>query len=127
MFKRTPGGKKRFAIGMLVLGIMLFIWFSGIKQCLTFDYIQAQSAWLHAQVEQHYLRTVLLYLASFVAVVIFCLPGAALMSILGGYLFGVFFGVLYLMIGATLGAILFFWRCAIYWVPICNNALLRDW
>lgn len=108
MFKRIPGGKKRFIIGMIVLALMGLIWFSGIKQCITFDYIKTQSAWLRTQVEDHYWQTVFLYLVSFVMVVIFCLPGAAVMSIVGGYLFGVFFGVLYLMIGATIGAIIFF-------------------
>lgn len=108
MFKNTPQSKKRFIIGMIVLAIMAFIWFSGIRKCFTFDYIKTQSDWLRMQVETNYWKTVFLYLISFVIVVIFCLPGAAVMSIVGGYLFGVFFGLLYLIIGATIGAIIFF-------------------
>lgn len=108
MFKKTPHSKRRFIIGMIVFIIMAVIWFSGLKQCFTFDYIKTQSAWLCAQVTNHYWRTVFLYLIAFVAVVIFCLPGAAVMTIVGGYLFGIFFGVFYLIIGATIGASIFF-------------------
>lgn len=107
MFKNS-GSKRRFIIGIAVLALMVFIWVSGIKNCFTIDYIKAQSTWLRSQVENHYWQTVFSYLLSFVAVVIFCLPGAAVMTIVGGYLFGVFFGVLYLMIGATIGASIFF-------------------
>lgn len=108
MFSKTPQSKKRFIIGMIVLAIIIFIWVSGIRKCFTFEYIKTQSDWLHMQVETQYWRTVILYLLAFIMVVIFCLPGAAVMSIVGGYLFGVLFGVMYLMIGATLGAIIFF-------------------
>lgn len=108
MFKKTPHAKRRFIIGMIVLGLMAFIWFSGIKNCFTFEYIKTQSDWLRMQVETNYWKTVLLYLISFITVVLFCLPGAAVMTIVGGYLFGVFFGVIYLIIGATIGATIFF-------------------
>lgn len=107
MFKNS-GSKRRFIIGIAILALMGFIWFSGIKNCFTFDYIKTQSAWLCAQVENHYWQTVILYLLAFVVVVIFCLPGAAVMTIVGGYLFGIFFGVIYLIIGATIGATIFF-------------------
>lgn len=93
---------------MVVLAIMSFIWFSGLRNCFTFDYLKTQSAWLSAQVANNYWKTVLAYLASFVGVVLFCLPGAAAMTILGGYLFGVIFGVIYLIIAATIGACIFF-------------------
>lgn len=108
MFKKTPHAKRRFIIGMIVLAVMALIWFSGIKNCLTFDYIKTQSEWLRMQVEHHYWQTVFSYLLAFVIVVIFCLPGAAVMTIVGGYLFGVFFGVIYLIMGATIGATIFF-------------------
>lgn len=108
MFSKTPHAKRRFIIGMIVLAIIIFIWVSGIRKCFTFEYIKTQSDWLRMQVETHYWKTVFLYLLAFITVVIFCLPGAAVMSIVGGYLFGVFFGVIYLMIGATIGAIIFF-------------------
>lgn len=108
MFKKTPHAKRRFIIGMIVLAVMAFIWFSGIKKCFTFEYIKTQSDWLRMQVETNYWKTVFLYLVSFISVVIFCLPGAAVMTIVGGYLFGVFFGVIYLIIGATIGASIFF-------------------
>lgn len=108
MFNRKKWLDHRILIGSIIIALILFLWISGVKNCLTFDQIKKNSMWLHEQVHQHYWRTVLLYLSAFVVVVMACLPGAALMTILGGYLFGVFFGVLYLAIGATIGAFLFF-------------------
>lgn len=108
MFNRKKWLNHRIIIGALIISLILVLWLSGIKNCLTFEQIKKNSMWLHQQVHEHYWRTVVLYISTFVVVVIACLPGAALMSIVGGYLFGVSFGVLYLTIGATLGAFLFF-------------------
>ncbi|HBA43933.1 MAG TPA: hypothetical protein DCZ07_13265, partial [Alphaproteobacteria bacterium] len=43
-----------------------------------------------------------------IAVVAFSLPGGAVMTIAGGFLFGPVFGTLWTVIGATIGATLLF-------------------
>ena len=95
-------------IGLIfVIGISI-IWASGFHKCLTFDQVKANTVWLSEQVTHHYWWTVLVYIAVYIGIVICSLPGAALMSIIGGFLFGVFEASIYINIGATIGATIFF-------------------
>ncbi len=108
MSRISSSGKKRIALAVIVIFFMAAFWYSGVPQCLTFECIKAKSIWLRAQVIECYWKTVCLYLLTFIAIVVCCLPGAAVMSIMAGYLFGMFFGLIYLVMGATSGAIFFF-------------------
>lgn len=55
--------------------------------------------------DSNYVLTVLLFIAAYVIVVAFSLPGATVMTLAGGFLFATFPGALFNMVGATLGAI----------------------
>ena len=48
------------------------------------------------------------FVALYVVVVAFSLPGAAIMTLTGGFLFGIFPGALFNLVGATLGAVALF-------------------
>lgn len=81
-----------------VVGFLLF------RDSLSFQALQDNSEALLAFRDSHYVITVLAFVAVYTLVVTFSLPGAAVASITGGYLFTVFPGMLFNMIAATLGA-----------------------
>ena len=58
--------------------------------------------------DAHYLWAVLGFLLAYVAVVALSLPGATVATLIGGFLFGLFPGVLYNVLAAGTGAILVF-------------------
>lgn len=58
--------------------------------------------------DAHYLATVAAFLAAYVAIVALSLPGGTVATLTGGFLFGLFPGVFYNVIGATVGAVLIF-------------------
>lgn len=58
--------------------------------------------------DAHYLATVACFIAAYVAIVAFSLPGATVATLTGGFLFGVFPGALYNIAAATIGAALIF-------------------
>ena len=58
--------------------------------------------------DSHYLLASLVFVAVYVVFVGFSLPGALILTLTGGFLFGMFPGALYNGIGATLGAVLVF-------------------
>ena len=58
--------------------------------------------------DAHYGLTVLAFVALYVVVVVTSLPGATILTLTGGFLFGVFPGFLYNGFGATVGAVLVF-------------------
>lgn len=59
------------------------------------------------------LLTPALFCVTYVIIVICCLPFAALMSILGGWLFGIIGGTLYVVLGAVIGSLISYY-CARY-------------
>lgn len=58
--------------------------------------------------DAHYLATALAFVAVYVAIVALSLPGGTVATLTGGFLFGLFPGVLFNVTGATLGAVLIF-------------------
>jgi uncharacterized membrane protein YdjX (TVP38/TMEM64 family) len=58
--------------------------------------------------DAHYLWAVLAFLAAYVAIVALSLPGGTVATLTGGFLFGLFPGVFYNVLGAGTGAILVF-------------------
>lgn len=58
--------------------------------------------------DANYPATVLAFVLAYVAIVAFSLPGGTVATLTGGFLFGIFPGVLYNVVGATVGAIAIF-------------------
>ncbi|MEY8840114.1 TVP38/TMEM64 family protein [Cribrihabitans sp. XS_ASV171] len=75
---------------------------------LTFDTLRENREALLAYRDEHYVVMVLGFMALYIAIVAFSLPGAAVASVTGGFLFGLWAGTAYNVISATIGAILIF-------------------
>ncbi|WP_127105144.1 TVP38/TMEM64 family protein [Pararhodobacter zhoushanensis] len=85
-----------------VLGLVL------LRDRLSFESLAANHDALLAYRAANPLLTPALFIAAYVVVVAFSIPGAIWVTLTGGFLFGVFPGVLYNVSGATLGALLLF-------------------
>jgi uncharacterized membrane protein YdjX (TVP38/TMEM64 family) len=75
---------------------------------LSFESLARHRETLLAFRDAHYLWAVLAFLAAYVAIVALSLPGGAVATLAGGFLFGLFPGVLYNILGAGTGAVLIF-------------------
>ena len=79
-----------------------------LRDVINFETLRENREALMAFRDAHYLLAVLAFMAAYVAIVTFSLPGAALSTITGGFLFGIFPGVLFTVSSATIGAVLLF-------------------
>ena len=79
-----------------------------LRDHLSFDALFAHRNTLLAYRDSHYLWASLAFVAVYILLVAFSVPGAIWVTLTGGFLFGLFPGVIYNLIGATLGAILVF-------------------
>jgi uncharacterized membrane protein YdjX (TVP38/TMEM64 family) len=75
---------------------------------LGLDYLRANRASLLALVESHLVAASIGFVFVYVGVVALSLPGATIMTLAGGFLFGAPLGAALAVIGATLGATLLF-------------------
>lgn len=94
-----------FSLGFIAL--IGLIKFSGINDYMTLEYLQAKSAILKSFVAQHYLTTMIGFFLAYI-LLITVLPFVFPLSLLGGFLFGIFPGILLTLIAATIGSTLTF-------------------
>ncbi|MFP6847925.1 MAG: FAD-dependent oxidoreductase [Pseudomonas sp.] len=109
---------RKIALMGLILALLGSFFVFDIGQYLNLEALKAQQVALNAQVaEQPWLAAGVFFLA-YVAVTALSLPGAALMTLLGGALFGLIEGFVLISFASTLGASL---------AMLSSRFLLRDW
>lgn len=99
--------KKVIAL-LSIAALYLLLRYWGVTEYLTFEQLQAHRHALQIFVEQHYWFAVLVYLAFYVLAIALSFPSASLITLTGGFLFGVWVGTCLSVIGATIGAIIAF-------------------
>lgn len=75
---------------------------------ISFEALVHHRTIIDALVTQHPVLAILAYTAIYIATVAFSLPGAAFLTVVGGFLFGFLVGTAAAIVGATVGATLIF-------------------
>jgi uncharacterized membrane protein YdjX (TVP38/TMEM64 family) len=92
------------AIAAAVVGLRL----AGVGDLLTLEHLQQRRDELAAAVRERYALSLAVYLLAYAAVVAFSIPGATVMTLAGGFVFGTLPTVLAVNAAATAGAVLAF-------------------
>jgi uncharacterized membrane protein YdjX (TVP38/TMEM64 family) len=99
-------GKVLIAVIFLVVIVAFYVF--DLMAYISLDVLKANRDKLLAFADEHYWSAVGLFILTYVAQTAFSLPGATLMTLTGGFLFGSVWAALYVNIGATTGATLAF-------------------
>ncbi len=108
---------KAAILAAIGLAIGAFFYFD-LGQYLSLQALKDNRDRLLTFTDANYAGAVALFVLAYVAVTALSLPGAAIMTLAGGFLFGSVLGMLYVNLGATTGATLAF---------LAARYLLRDW
>ncbi len=92
---------------VIAAAIAAFVVFD-LKSVLSLDYFKEQQAAIGARFQAHPLQTAAIYFAIYVAVAGLSLPGAALMTLAGGAIFGLLWGTLIVSFASAIGATIAF-------------------
>ena len=95
---------KRLLPLVILLAAIAAAYALGLHRYLTLDALRDNRATLSAYVQQHYLIAALVYMALYTVVVALSLPAGAVLTLAGGLLFGIPWGIVFTVIGATTGA-----------------------
>jgi len=90
-------------IAVLALGLTAFFALD-LHRYFSFETLKENRMVLQAFVERHFLLAIAIYGAGYAIAVAFSFPGASILTIAGGFLFGLTSGTLATVLGATLGA-----------------------
>lgn len=99
--------KRLLPLLILATGLILFLALD-LGRFISFDTLREHRESLTAWVAGHWPMAALIYLLCYIAVVTFSLPGGAVMTITGGFLFGIWAGTALTVVAATIGATLLF-------------------
>jgi uncharacterized membrane protein YdjX (TVP38/TMEM64 family) len=112
----TPIGKI-VILAILGLGIGAFLYFD-LGQYFSLEALKANRDSLLTYTSANFATAVALFIGVYIVQTGFSLPGGAIMTLAGGFLFGSVLGTIFVNIGATIGATLAF---------LVARYLLRDW
>jgi uncharacterized membrane protein YdjX (TVP38/TMEM64 family) len=106
----TPIRENGFLRRLPLLAILLVAVFGAftLRDYLSFEALAENRETLIAFRDANYLLTAMAFVAAYILIVAFSLPGATIATLTGGFLFATFPGALFNIIGATIGAALIF-------------------
>lgn len=108
----------KIAIAVLIaVAIGAFFYFD-LGRFLSLQALKDNRDYLLSFTETHFAVAAALFVLAYVAVTGLSLPGAVILTLAGGFLFGAVLGTLFVNLGATAGATLAF---------LASRYLLRDW
>ena len=110
--------KSKLVLALLLIAVIAAFFVFDLKQYFTIDYFQSQRAAIDARVAANPLQAGLVFFLVYVAVTGLSLPGAAIMTLVAGAVFGLLWGTVIVSFASTLGATLAF---------LVSRFLLRDW
>ncbi len=93
------------AVVMLIAGFFLF----DLHQYLDFSYVKLRQALITDYFHTYPVKTVLIFFLAYFAVAGLSLPGAGVLSVLAGAIFGLPVGAVTVLLAATAGATVAFW------------------
>jgi len=99
--------KKIILIGVIALLIVSFFLFD-LQQYFSLEFIKEKQQSFNEYYQQNTLLTLLIFFVVYVAMAALSLPGAAIMTVLAGALFGLITGVIVVSFASTIGATLAF-------------------
>ncbi len=109
---------QRLLIVAAIIILVILFKVLGLGQYLTLDYLKTSQDKFTELYANHRLAVIAAYMTVYIVVTALSLPGAAVMTLAGGAMFGLWIGVLVVSFASTIGATL---ACFV------ARFLLRDW
>ena len=109
---------RRLLLIAVLAGLLIAYFAFDLGRFLSIDYFKSQQEAIEAWREAQPFKAALLFFLAYVAVTGLSLPGAAVMTLAAGAVFGLFWGLLLVSFASSLGATLAF---------LASRFLLHDW
>jgi dihydrolipoamide dehydrogenase len=110
--------KGKLVVAVLIVAAVAAFFLFDLKHYFSLEFFQSQRAAIDAHYAAHPGETVAIFFALYVVVTGLSLPGAAILTLVAGALFGLLWGVVIVSFASTIGATTAF---------LASRYLLRDW
>lgn len=109
---------KRWGLLVLLSGLLGVFFYFHLYRYLSFDNLRMHRMILVAWAHQHFFQAISGFMVFYTLVVAISVPGAVILTLIAGFLFGPLFGTIAVVISATLGAFIVF---------MAVELALREW
>lgn len=99
---------KRILFFIIFIAVIVTIRFSPLGELITIQNLKNFRMQLQAAVRDNYVPSVILFIVVYIVVTALSIPGAAILTLAGGFLYGPLQATLYVNVGATAGAVVVF-------------------
>jgi uncharacterized membrane protein YdjX (TVP38/TMEM64 family) len=110
--------KGKIAVLVVIAALVVAFFAFDLKQYFTIEYFQSQRAAIEAYFQAHPLQTALAFFLLYVVVTGASLPGAAILTLVAGAIFGLLWGTIIVSFASSIGATLAF---------LSSRYVPRDW
>ena len=107
----------KYTVAFLVLSFVACFFYFDLSQYLNFEYLQQKQSSFQSYQQANPILSIAIYMIVYVLVTAFSLPGAAILTLFAGALFGVVMGTIIVSFASTTGATLAF---------LVSRFILRD-
>jgi pyruvate/2-oxoglutarate dehydrogenase complex dihydrolipoamide dehydrogenase (E3) component/uncharacterized membrane protein YdjX (TVP38/TMEM64 family) len=105
---KNSAARWRWLLAILILALVTALWLSGAGEALTLEQLKARQAELQAWTRANLALAAMLFVGVYVLVTALSIPGAAIMTLAAGALFGLVIGTVLVSFASTIGATLAF-------------------
>ncbi len=110
--------KKQTLVGLIFIAGIVIVRALGFANYCSLSFVHAHIDVLHTYINNHYYYSVLVFIASYALACALAMPGSTFFLIACGLLFGVYPGIIFANIGATIGATFLF---------LTSRYIIGDW
>ncbi len=108
----------KIALIVVIAALAVAFFAFDLQQYFTLSYVKSRQEAFNDYYAAHTATTIAIYMGVYIVVTALSLPGAAVMTLVGGALFGILVGTVVISFASTIGATLAF---------LASRFLLRDW
>lgn len=108
----------KFFVLLLIIVLIAILFSSGLHNFLSLEYMKSQQQEFGNFYINNPFLTIAIYMLIYITTTALSFPGAAILTLLGGALFGLFTGTILVSFSSTIGATLAF---------LASRLMLRDW
>ena len=110
--------KTRLLIALVLLAAIAAFFIFDLQQYLSLEFFKLKRAQVDAYYAEHPWQTAAIFLVAYIAMAALSIPGATVLTLIGGAIFGLVVGTVLVSFASAIGATLAF---------LASRLLLRDW
>ena len=104
----NSGMQKALIVSFIAVVAAAVAWYMGLHTYFSLESLQENRVYLEEAVKINYIRSVAIFMAVTIAVISLGMPGIPPLTMIGGFLFGLFPCTIYVSISATIGTLISF-------------------